>query len=317
MKDVIFAFLIAIPLGAAINSMKFPPLFGGEPPSQSAPAETPTPGQPSSTSSSSSTSSNNISPVTDANFEQEVLKSKTPVLVDFWAPWCAPCVRMGPVIEQLAAENAGKLKVLKLNVDDNPMAGSEFAGNGIPAFYIFKNGKIADRIIGAAPKQFLAQSIAKVCGTPASAATSDIFAAAPLPGIDGSANQTVEPVVLATSENSEVPLLDEAGFDRDVIKSATPALVFFCDSSEQCNRAWTTILSVAGRVSDRYRVVRVNVAAHPILASEYFVSSVPTLVIFKDGKRTKQMSGVVPEQDLLSFLEVPNTASAETPKTTF
>src|SRR5581483_9597392 len=87
--------------------------------------------------------SEHISPVTDASFEQDVLKSPVPVLVDFWAEWCGPCRMLAPVLEQIAAESAGKLKVVKLNVDENPQTPPKFSIRGIPTMILFKNGQVA------------------------------------------------------------------------------------------------------------------------------------------------------------------------------
>jgi thioredoxin len=95
----------------------------------------------------------NVNHVTDANFEQEVLKSSTPVLVDFWAPWCAPCRAIAPFIDQLAAQHAGKLKVVKVNVDDNPMTPARYGVRGIPNLLVVKDGQVKEQIVGAAPKQ--------------------------------------------------------------------------------------------------------------------------------------------------------------------
>jgi thioredoxin 1 len=96
--------------------------------------------------------SEHITPVTDASFEQEVLKSPLPVLVDFWAEWCGPCRMIAPVLEQLAQETAGKLKVVKLNVDENPETPPKFSIRGIPTLILFKNGQPAATQVGAVHK---------------------------------------------------------------------------------------------------------------------------------------------------------------------
>ncbi|MEX2007281.1 MAG: thioredoxin, partial [Candidatus Levyibacteriota bacterium] len=86
---------------------------------------------------------------TDANFESEVLKSEVPVLVDFWAPWCAPCRIVSPIVEELAKEYEGKLKIGKLNVDENPQAAQNFGVMSIPTIILFQNGKPGKTMIGA------------------------------------------------------------------------------------------------------------------------------------------------------------------------
>ena len=93
--------------------------------------------------------------LTDQNFEQEALKDDKPVLVDFWSPICAPCLVMGPVIEEIAEQLEGKIKVGKLNVSDNPKTSRDYGIRAIPTFIIFKDGKEIERVIGVQQKQFL------------------------------------------------------------------------------------------------------------------------------------------------------------------
>ncbi len=97
--------------------------------------------------------------LTDSNFEQEVIKSDKPVLVDFWATWCGPCRAIAPVIEELGDEFAGKAVVSKLDVDQNPDTASKFGIRSIPTLYIFKNGEVVDQIVGAVPKATLIEKL--------------------------------------------------------------------------------------------------------------------------------------------------------------
>ncbi len=90
--------------------------------------------------------------ITADNFEQEVLKSPIPVLVDFWAEWCGPCLMVGPALEEIAKELEGKLKVAKVNVDKNRELAAQYKIMSIPAMFIFKGGQVADQMIGALPK---------------------------------------------------------------------------------------------------------------------------------------------------------------------
>jgi thioredoxin 1 len=99
----------------------------------------------------------------ESDFERLVLQSEVPVLVDFWAPWCDPCHRMASVVSEIAAENQMRLRVFRLNVDDNPRAVHTYSINGIPSFVIFKGGRVVDKILGAVPKQLLNKSIEKAC----------------------------------------------------------------------------------------------------------------------------------------------------------
>ena len=91
----------------------------------------------------------------DSNFEADVIKSDKPVLVDFWAEWCGPCQRIAPLVEELAKENAGKMKVGKLDIDENPDTAGNYGVNSIPTLIVFKNGKEVDRVVGALPKSQL------------------------------------------------------------------------------------------------------------------------------------------------------------------
>jgi thioredoxin 1 len=97
--------------------------------------------------------------VTDSSFSQDVLNSSEPVVVDFWAEWCGPCRMIGPALEEISNEMAGKVKIVKLNVDENPQVASQFGIRSIPALMMFKGGQVVAQKIGAAPKGDLAKWI--------------------------------------------------------------------------------------------------------------------------------------------------------------
>jgi thioredoxin 1 len=100
--------------------------------------------------------------VNDATFDQEVLKSEQPVLVDFWAVWCGPCKAIAPTVDAVAAKYAGQLKVTKVNVDENTATPSRYGIRGIPALLFFKGGKIADQVVGYVPQEVIEEKVQKL-----------------------------------------------------------------------------------------------------------------------------------------------------------
>ena len=103
----------------------------------------------------------NVIELTDGNFDQEVLKSSVPVLVDFWAPWCGPCRMLAPTIEELAREYDGKVKVAKLNTDESPDTAGSYNISSIPTILFFKSGQVVDRLVGVNPKSRFQQILNK------------------------------------------------------------------------------------------------------------------------------------------------------------
>ena len=100
--------------------------------------------------------------VTDSNFNDEVVNSQTPVLIDFWAEWCGPCRMIGPVVEELAQEFEGKIKVGKVNVDENQKTAAQFGIRSIPTLLLFKGGTLVNQMVGAQPKKKLVEAINKI-----------------------------------------------------------------------------------------------------------------------------------------------------------
>lgn len=108
--------------------------------------------------------SDNVSEISDTSFEADILKSSIPALVDFWAPWCGPCKSIAPILEEIAKEYTGKIKIAKLNVDDNPRTPTQYNVRGIPNLVFFRDGKVVEQIVGAIPKDQLLAAVRKVIG---------------------------------------------------------------------------------------------------------------------------------------------------------
>ena len=107
----------------------------------------------------------NVTEFTDSNFQNEVLDSNDPVLVDFWAPWCGPCRMIAPLVEELATEYKGTVKIGKINIDDSPSAATQYGVSSIPTLMIFKGGEVVDRFVGVQPKSRLQAALEAARGS--------------------------------------------------------------------------------------------------------------------------------------------------------
>lgn len=106
----------------------------------------------------------NVKELSDSDFQAEVLQASEPVLLDFWAPWCGPCRMIAPIVEQLAGENQGTVKVAKINIDESPNTAAAYGVSSIPTLMIFKGGEVVDRFVGVQPKKRLQEAIDQAIG---------------------------------------------------------------------------------------------------------------------------------------------------------
>jgi thioredoxin 1 len=211
--------------------------------------------------------------VTDQTFRQEVLESPVPVLVDFWAPWCGPCRMIAPVLDELAPKYQGKLKIAKLNVDENPRTPSEYFIQAIPTLIIFKDGQPVDKIVGALPKPALEKRIEAALSAPLEA--------------------QAKPVVVT-----------DQTFRKEVLESDIPVLVdFWAPWCGPCRMIAPILDELAAQYSGKLKVAKMNVDENSLIPTSYFIQAVPTLMIFKGGQVVDKIVGALPKPALEKRLE--------------
>jgi thioredoxin 1 len=193
--------------------------------------------------------------ITLENFEQEVVNSDVPVLIDFWAEWCMPCRMVAPIIDELAKEYEGKIKVGKINVDEENELAMKFRIMSIPTIGLFKNGKMVDKIIGARPKADFVRFIEK--------------------HLNGGATQ---------SEESDEVEITYDNFEEEVVNSDVPVLIdFWAEWCAPCRLVAPIIDELAKEYKGKIKVGKVNVDEENELAMQFRIMSIPTIGLFKNG----------------------------------
>lgn len=216
--------------------------------------------------------------VSDASFATEVMASPIPVLVDFYADWCGPCQMVAPLINKLSTEFEGKVKIVKVNVDDAMETASEYGIQGIPAFKMFAGGKVVEEFTGLKPEAFFREMLTKYAnGVPAP--------------------QETVPV-------SDVVHVDDATFSSVVLSSSLPVLVdFYADWCGPCQMMAPVLKKLAKEYEGKYLIAKCNVDASPNMAMHYEVQGIPAFRIFKAGKVVADFAGARPEAQLKSELD--------------
>lgn len=211
------------------------------------------------------TTSGEIAAVTDATFDQAVLKSEVPVFVFFTARWCGPGRLVESYLPEVAADYAGRLKVCKVDVDANQATAQKYAINNLPLMLFFKGGQKVDQYIGAIPKAGLENKIDGFLG--------------------------VTKPISEQNRSGDVPYVTEEQFDQEVLKNNEPVLVLFGDSSPDTglNLHWCSL--AAQEYWPRVKVCRVDAAKEATLAQTWSVATIPTMLIFRGGQVTFKIEG--------------------------
>ncbi|MBE3592479.1 MAG: thioredoxin [Thermoanaerobacter sp.] len=213
--------------------------------------------------------------ITLENFEQEVVNSDVPVLIDFWAEWCMPCRMVSPIIDELAKEYEGKIKVGKINVDEENELAMKFRIMSIPTIGLFKNGKMVDKIIGARPKADFVKFIER--------------------HLNGGATQ---------SEESDEVEIRYDNFEEEVVNSDVPVLIdFWAEWCAPCRLVAPIIDELAKEYKGKIKVGKVNVDEENELAMQFRIMSIPTIGLFKNGKMVDKLIGARPKADFVKFIE--------------
>lgn len=219
--------------------------------------------------------------ISDADFETEVLNSDVPVVVDFWAPWCGPCRMVGPILDELAVEYDGKVKIVKINVDDNNEWAQKYGVRGIPTM-LFVNGDDTQNVVGAHPKANIKANIEKMLVPAAPAA----------------------PATPAAEMDLSKPLnLGDADFQAQVLDSDVPVVVdFWAPWCGPCRMVGPILDELAAEYDGKVKIVKINVDDHKEWAGKYGVRGIPTMLFVKGGE-AESVVGAHPKASIKANIE--------------
>ena len=230
-------------------------------------------------------SSSRVKAVSDKDFEKEVLASEGPVLVDFWAVWCGPCRIMAPVLDQVAEETEGKIRVLKMDVDKNPSVPGRYGIQGIPTLILFEGGKALTRFVGVVAKNDL------------------------MKGIEEALERAKRPDLIV--------VVDSDNFETEVLRSKVPVLVdFWAVWCGPCRKLVPLVEDLSWEYEGRLKVAKIDFDTNKDLATRYHVQAIPNVLIFKGGRPVRQWTGVMPKENYVEAIDrlvPPAPAGKETP----
>ena len=214
---------------------------------------------------------NNVLEINDSNFEEEVLKSNLPVLVDFWAPWCGPCRMLAPTLEQLAEKYVGKIKVCKINVDESPMYAQKFQVQWIPNVIIFSNWQVSANLVWVKSAPEYKAVLDSLINDSNEASKS------------GKNEKSIED----NNDSNIISVNGSAEFEKAINNDKINIVDFWAPWCGPCKMLWPVLEEIANNFESKVNIIKINVdePANQPLAMQNNVSWIPNVIIIKNGKQ--------------------------------